>query len=176
MTRSRVRHGSIGDVRGQAVEDDELGIAEVLNASPATTSPDRPVEEVALELVERGLSGMPVLDGDGALIGIVSEYDLIARSGRTVGEIMSRGVITATEEVSVAEIVRLMGLHGIRLVPIVRDGQLIGVVSRTDLIRRFVATRWRCPVCGAAEHGLERPERCAACGASEADLILERTE
>jgi CBS domain-containing protein len=158
------------------VAEDELGIAEVVNAAPATTSPDRPVEEVALELVGRGLSGMPVLDGEGALVGVVSEYDLIARRGRTVGEIMSHGVITATEEASVAEVVRLMGLHGIRLVPIVRDGRLVGVVSRTDLIRRFVATRWRCPTCGAAEYGLERPERCATCGANGADLILERMD
>ena len=142
----------------------QLGIGDVLNRTPATTTPERPVDEVALELLGRGLSGMPVLAGDGALIGIVSEYDLIAKRGRTVGDVMSRGVVTATEDVSAAEVARLMGLHGIRLVPIVQAGRLVGVVARADLVRLFATTRWVCGTCGATERGLERPTRCGACG------------
>jgi CBS domain-containing protein len=150
-----------------------VSIADVIDAAPAATAPDRPVEEVALELLGKGLSGMVVLDADGALVGIVSEYDVLTRKGRTVGEIMSRGVISATEDVAPAELARLMGLHGIRLVPILRDGRLAGVVSRADLVRLYATTRWRCETCGATEHGLARPNRCAVCDAT--GFALERT-
>lgn len=159
---------------GNRTEDEpHLGIAAVMNANPATTSPDRSVQEVAIELVGRGVSGMPVLDAGGALVGIVSEYDVIAKRGRTVGDVMSRGVIAATENADAAEIARLMGLHGIRLVPICRDDRLVGVVARPDLVRLFATTRWVCRACGAAERGLARPQRCAAC--ESPDLALERT-
>jgi CBS-domain-containing membrane protein len=113
---------------------------------------------------------MPVLDAEGVLVGVVSEYDVIAKRGRTVGDVMSRGVVTATEDAGAAEIVRLMGLHGIRLVPIIRDDRLVGVVTRSDLVRLIATTRWVCRACGAAERGLDRPERCFACGGLEVDL------
>src|SRR5687768_18614402 len=118
---------------GEATTQQGLSIEEAMNRTPATTSPERPVEEVALELLGKGLSGMVVLDVGGMLVGVVSEYDVVTKKGRTVGEIMSRGVISAGETASPAEVAGLMGLHGIRLVPIQRDGRLVGVVSRADL-------------------------------------------
>lgn len=154
------------------IPDDRLGIAEAIDRAPATTTPERPLDEVALELIGRGLSGMPVLDAGGALVGIVSEYDLIAKRGRTVGDVMSRGLVAAAEGTDAAELARLMGLHGIRLVPIVEEGRLVGVVGRADLVRLFATTRWVCRACGGAERGLARPERCAECGG--VGFMLER--
>ena len=153
--------------------DDRLGIAEAIDRAPATTTPERPLDEVALELVGRGVTGMPVLDGEGNVVGIVSEYDLIAKRGTTVGDVMSRGVITAAEGAEAAELARLMSLHGIRLVPILREGTLAGVVSRAGLVRLFATSRWVCRACGAAERGLIRQARCAICDGT--DIRLERT-
>jgi CBS domain-containing protein len=141
-------------------------VRDAIDRTPATATPDRPIEAVALELLAKGLSGMVVLDGGGALVGVVSEYDVLTKKGRTVGEIMSRGVISAGEGTEAAEIARLMGRHGIRLVPIVREGRLVGVVSRADLMRRYATTHWRCQTCGAAERGLEQPARCDVCDAT----------
>jgi CBS domain-containing protein len=155
--------------------DDRLGIADAIDRDPATTTPDRSLDEVALELIGRGLSGMPVLDADGRLVGIVSEYDLIAKRGRTVGEVMSRGVVSAAEDAEAAELAGLMGLHGIRLVPICRDERLVGVVDRGDLVRLFATTRWVCQACEAVERGLARPDRCAACGGTEFRLDRDRS-
>ncbi len=113
-------------------------VREIMTGDVVTTSPDRTVDDFARELLDRGYSGMPVVDGDGALIGMVSEYDVISKRGRTVGEIMSRGVISVTEDTDTDQVAGIMGLHGIRRVPIVRDGRLVGIVSRTDLLRLFV--------------------------------------
>ena len=156
-----------------AASDDRLGIAEVIDRAPATTSPDRSLEEVVLDLVGRGISGMPVLDEHGVLVGVVSEHDVIAKRGQTVGDVMSRGVISSGEDAEAAELARLMGLHGIRLVPILRDGALVGVVSRAGLVRLYATSHWVCRNCGAAERGLSRPRRCGICGGS--DFSLERT-
>jgi CBS-domain-containing membrane protein len=141
-------------------------IRDAMDRTPPTTTPDRPIEEVALALLATGRSGMVVLDAGGAPVGIVSEYDVLTKKGRTVGEIMSRGVISAGEGSEPVEIARLMGLHGIRLVPIVHEGRLVGVVSRADLMRRYATTHWRCRACGATERGLEQPARCAICDAT----------
>jgi CBS domain-containing protein len=113
-------------------------VREIMSADVATTTPDRAVADFARELLDRGLSGMPVVDADGALIGMVSEYDVISKRGQTVGEIMSRGVISVTDDTDTDQVAGLMGLHGIRRLPVVRDGRLVGIVSRTDLLRLFV--------------------------------------
>src|SRR5262245_25140954 len=94
-----------------------LPIRDIMSTDVTTTSPDTAVSDFAQELVKRGLSGMPVLGSDGALIGMASEYDVISKRGRTVGEIMSRGVITVDESASADQVAALMGLHGIRRVP-----------------------------------------------------------
>jgi CBS-domain-containing membrane protein len=110
----------------------------IMSEDIATTTPDRSVLDFARELLDRRLGGMPVVNTGGSLVGMVSEYDVISKRGQTVGEIMSRGVISVTEETTVDQAAGLMGLHGIRRLPVVRDGRLIGIVSRTDLLRLFV--------------------------------------
>ncbi|HEY7030235.1 MAG TPA: CBS domain-containing protein [Thermomicrobiales bacterium] len=114
-------------------------VREIMSTDIATTNPNRPVLDFARELLARGLSGMPVVDTDGALVGMASEYDVISKRGDTVGEIMSRGVISVPDDAGSDQVAGLMGLHGIRRLPVVRDGRLVGIVSRTDLLRLFVA-------------------------------------
>ena len=81
---------------------------------------------------------MPVVDSSGKVIGMVSGFDVISKRGRTVGEIMSRGVVSVKPGDSLDAVIQLMGLHGIRRVP-VREGELlVGIISRSDLLAHFV--------------------------------------
>jgi CBS domain-containing protein len=109
------------------------------------------------------ISAVPVLDGRGRLIGILSEGDLLRRAetgterrrswwgmfglgsaelaaefvkshGRKVADVMTRDVVTAREDTPAHAIAQLMEMHGIKRVPIVEDGQLRGIVSRADFL------------------------------------------
>src|SRR5688572_5270477 len=90
-----------------------VAIAEVMTTDVVTTAPDRPVEDVARELRARGFGGLPVVDDAGKLVGIVSEFDVISKRGRTVREVMTPDVISIGEEAGADEVTRLMGHHGI---------------------------------------------------------------
>lgn len=147
-------------------------VSEVMTTDVHTTRPETPIEEVARELRLRRLGGLPVIDERGILVGMVSEYDVISKPGKTAGDIMSRGVISVGDEASAQQVTQLMGLHGIRRVPVVRDGKLVGIVSRSDLLELYSLVRWVCPSCGDYERGFARPERCPRCGST--DLTLER--
>ena len=83
-------------------------------------------------------TGVPVVDVSGALIGVVTEYDIISKQGDTVGEIMSRGVVTVTAETTAQRVIDLVGLHGIRGIPVLADGKLVGLVTRADLVKLFL--------------------------------------
>jgi len=130
---------------------------------PATTV-DTPIAAVIAELERNDLGGMPVLDDEQKLIGMVTEYDIISKRGLTTGSIMSRGVITVQESTPVGELVELMGLHGVRQLPVVHEGQLVGIVTRRELMRHYARTIWVCEQCGTQEPGLLRPLKCPGCG------------
>jgi CBS domain-containing protein len=110
---------------------------DIMTSEVVSTTADAAIWTVARQLIEHGYGGMPVLGPDGALIGMLSGFDVISKDGATVGEIMSRGVVWANPDDSLEDVVQLMGLHGIRRVPVCRDGALIGIVSRSDLLRHY---------------------------------------
>lgn len=114
----------------------ELMTREVVTASPST-----PVGDLARALLQHQIGGVPVVDGGGTLVGMVSGFDVISKSGATTAEIMSRGVVSVTEDSGVEDVVSLMGLHGIRRVPVVANGRIIGIISRSDLLRHYVGDR-----------------------------------
>ncbi len=58
------------------------------------------------------------------LVGVITEYDIVSKRGEMVGDIMSRGVVTVTDDTSAARVVELVGLHGIRGIPVLHDGAL----------------------------------------------------
>jgi CBS domain-containing protein len=102
-----------------------------------------PVEEAAALLTGARLTALPVVDERDRLVGIVSEADLVrdpldgrrAPRPRTVAGAMTTGVVTLPPDAAVSELTRLMSDHGLRVVPIVEGGRLIGVVTRGDLLR-----------------------------------------
>lgn len=119
-------------------EQTVVPVREIMTGDLETTTPETTIAELARQLLDGGYSGMPVVDTEGVLVGMVSEYDVISKRGATVAEIMSRGVISVAEDAGTDQVAGIMGLHGIRRVPVLRDGRLIGIVSRTDLLRLFV--------------------------------------
>src|SRR5262245_20582177 len=133
---------SCGEHRMGITDRSALPVREIMTERVVTTTPDRPIDEVARQLRHRAFSGMPVVDGDGDLVGMVSSYDVISKRGRTVGDIMSRGVVDAPEDADAGQVAALMGLHGVRRVPIVRDGRLVGIVTRADLLRLITTVSW----------------------------------
>ncbi len=114
---------------------------ELMTRAVITATPTMPPEELARLLLVNAIGGVPVVDETGSLVGMVSGYDVISKTGTTTGEIMSRGVVSVTETSGVEEIVSLMGLHGIRRVPVCNDGHLVGIISRSDLLRHYARGR-----------------------------------
>jgi CBS domain-containing protein len=117
-----------------------------------------PVESAAELLTEKAVTALPVVDADGALVGMVSEGDLLwhrvptdptahlwrhlenstERRPGIVREVMSARVVTATPDADVADIAEMMLRHNVRSVPIVEDRDVVGIVSRRDILRAAV--------------------------------------
>jgi CBS domain-containing protein len=128
------------------------------------------VEDAARILARNRISGLPVVNEGGMLMGLVTEHDLIAKQGRQVTDIMSRGVITVSPDTEVEAVQHLLTNQRIRRVPVVEDGRVVGIVSRSDLVRQ-IAMRWVCGVCGEIVSGLEPPATCPRCGADESAFV-----
>jgi CBS domain-containing protein len=99
-----------------------------------TISSTASVRELAKLLTQNNISGIPVKDNKGKIVGIATQADVVGKKGKQVKSIMSREIISVTEETPVAEIARLLTAHRIRRVPVMRDGKLVGIVSRADIV------------------------------------------
>ncbi len=158
--------------------------SDVMTSTVVAAGPDTPVREIARLLLEKGISAVPVVDGGGAPLGMVSEGDLIGRSDaarearrdwwlallaegealsdeflahagskeRTARDIMSAPLVTVGEATEVAEIARLLAAYHIKRVPVVRDGRIVGIVSRADLLRALAAEEADAAAAPAARH------------------------
>lgn len=133
---------------------------EFIKAPVVSVNPNTTVREIALLLSHRKISAAPVVDGK-KIVGIVSERDLLQRRelgteltlmgqgeydvdiakarGMHVCDVMSGDVITVSQDASLAEIVEIMLTKKIRRVLVTRDGELAGVVSRSDIVRVLAA-------------------------------------
>jgi len=151
----------------------EPAVERVMRTGVGTIRPDQPLIEVALALRDAAISSLPVVDESSALVGIVSEYDVLGKPGATAQDVMSRGVITVSADAAVTDAARLMGQHGIHVIPVVDGAQVLGVVTRSDLIGLFAETRWICSACGVKTFGLFRPKACLACGGAMVRLDAE---
>jgi CBS domain-containing protein len=102
---------------------------EVITVGPAT-----PVKELARILTRHRISGV-LVESRGKVLGVVSEGDLVAKKGKQVKDIMSKKVIGVAEETPVEEIAALMTTHKIKRLPVFREKELAGIVSRADIVR-----------------------------------------
>jgi CBS domain-containing protein len=142
--------------------------ADIMVTDVITLHVDDTVQTAARVLLDHRISGAPVLDAQGRLVGMVSEGDLIRRAeigtekrrswwlelltgaeekardfvrahAVKVADVMSKDVIAAGEDASLNEIATLLERHGIKRLPIVRDGRPVGIVSRANLLQAFAS-------------------------------------
>ncbi|MFF5924242.1 CBS domain-containing protein [Streptomyces flavochromogenes] len=103
---------------------------EVVSAVPAAS-----FREVAKMLAEHDISGVPVVDEDDHVVGVVSESDLLARHELTARELMNTPAVTIHAEETVADAARLMVRRGVERLPVVdEEERLVGIVTRRDLL------------------------------------------
>ena len=136
---------------------------DIMTSDVITIGPEASIHDVARLLSDCHISGAPVVDGDGHMIGLVTEADLIGKDGATVADIMTTRVLTAQEDTPVELIAQLLTSNRYKRLPVVRGERLVGVVSRADIVR-MMASRWACQVCGAEQAG-HQPVVCESCGA-----------
>jgi CBS domain-containing protein len=137
---------------------------QIMTRSVVTVSPDTTIVDAANLMLQRHVSGLPVLDASGKLVGIVSEGDFIRRSeigtgrkrgrwlrfilgpgqsasdfvhehGRKVSEVMTKSPLTIAEDTSLAEIVELMEKKHVKRLPVMRGDKVVGIVSRANLLQ-----------------------------------------
>ena len=143
-----------------------MNVSEIMTTNVITVREEAAVEDAARLLARHRISGLPVVNRSGALTGVVTEYDLLAKQGATVADIMSRGVISVSPETDVDAVAHLLASRRVRRVPVVAGGRLVGIVSRSDLVRQ-IALRWVCVTCGEVVRGEVAPESCPCCGAPD---------
>ena len=149
-----------------------MKVREIMTSDVISVFEDSTIEAAARVLAGQRISGLPVVNATGSPIGMVTEYDFISKKGQTVADIMSRGVISVTEDTDVEEVAHLLTNRRIRRVPVLRGDQLVGIVSRADLIVQ-IAMRWVCPVCGEVLRGPAAPEQCPRCQAPQSVFTHE---
>lgn len=140
-----------------------MRVQQIMTREVVTVGPEADLRDVAKILVENGISGLPVCGVRRELLGIVTEGDILVKEagprdesralGRLTGtgakrarkaraltarDAMTTQVVTISPYASVAEAARRMSDLGIKRLPVVKDGDLVGIVSRTDLVRAFV--------------------------------------
>ncbi|ESY77384.1 CBS domain-containing protein [Mesorhizobium opportunistum] len=143
--------------------------AEAIMSKPVIcTDPSASIAEVAGLMLSKKISGLPVISGDGTLVGIVSEGDFLQRgelgtqqkrsrwlellvspgkaadeyvraNGRRIEEVMSDSVVTASPAASLAEIVDLMMHHHVKRIPIVKSRRVVGIITRSDIVRALLS-------------------------------------
>ncbi|BCH28636.1 hypothetical protein MesoLjLc_05660 [Mesorhizobium sp. L-8-10] len=135
---------------------------DVMTTKVVTVSPDHSIRHAAKIMMENGVSGLPVVDDEGRLVGIISEGDMLRRTelglegmvlpeqeqadreqrarsyvkahSWRVSDVMTPAPVVVGEEASLARIAALMGEREIKRVPVLRDGTLVGIVTRADLL------------------------------------------
>jgi predicted transcriptional regulator len=116
---------------------------DIMTKEVVSTRPACKVEEVTRVLCFHGISGLPVTDDDCNVIGMVSEADILARkTGQdTIQDIMSSPPVTIAEDARLEEIAAVLTEKKIKRLPVVRDGKLVGIVSRADVVRALAGRR-----------------------------------
>ena len=142
-----------------------LKVKDLMTKDVITVSPDMTVKDAANMLFERNISGLPVVDSENRIVGMITEKDIIkmalpsyfddvgslsflpsfepfdkrlAQADKIlVKDIMRKEVVTTTEDENIVEVARLMVVKLARRIPVVRDKKLIGIIARSDIVREM---------------------------------------
>jgi CBS domain-containing protein len=144
--------------------ESQMRVGHFMNTKVVTIRPDATVADAARLMLAGDISGLPVTDPAGHVVGIVTEHDLLRRHTAGVGwqplhwlqlmierseivnesdrfreakveEVMTRNPLTVAEDTPIGEACHLVEKHGIKRLPVVREGRLVGIIARTDLVR-----------------------------------------
>jgi CBS domain-containing protein len=107
---------------------------DIMTRDVITVSPTATVKNLAMTLIKNQISGAPVAGRNGKIIGVVSEADIVAKKGKDVKTIMSKNIISVTEDTAVEDIAKLMTTHRIKRLPVMRGAEVVGIVSRADIV------------------------------------------
>lgn len=144
-------------------KEDSMHVQELMTTPVLSIGPEASLKDVAVLFLERGISGLPVCDAENRVLGVISEGDILlkesgpdsrngprlarlaGRSGRggaksiatTVREAMTTPAITISPRSNITEAARLMTEHAVNRLPVVKGVELVGIVTRTDLVRAF---------------------------------------
>ncbi len=133
-------------------ESQSVKVKDYMARKLITFSPEQPMYEVAEELMKHKISGGPVVDAEGALVGIVSEgdclkevvkgkYDNMPIFSGTVGEHMAQKVVTVDPDLNIFEVARMFLQMRFRRFPVVKNGKLVGQISQKDVMKAVFHTK-----------------------------------
>ncbi|HEX5178239.1 MAG TPA: CBS domain-containing protein [Gemmatimonadaceae bacterium] len=144
-----------------------LAVRDVMTIRPHTTRPEVVLRDAAREMVRAGVGGLPVVDADGMLVGMLSERELMRHmlvnaaffgggrgahgesvrhaggadhTRRTVRDVMTRQVLCVSPDQPLAEVASVMSNKDVERVPVVRDGRLVGFLTRGDIVRKLIGS------------------------------------
>jgi len=122
----------------------------IMTTDLITVRPDASIESAIEILLSESISGLPVTDDDGRLVGVITEFALLAVTydkrvkNHTVSQHMTREVITVDISDPISRIADLCIVHRVRRVPVMHDGRMIGVITRRDVLRALVEQSAAC--------------------------------
>jgi CBS domain-containing protein len=145
-----------------------MNVSDVMTSSPVITRPEASLEEAAKLMVGHRISGLPVVDFAGRVVGMITEGDLIRRAelgtdgrapgwlsqflapgraadryvhshGLVVREVMTEKVLSVEPDTPLCEVVQVMESQQVKRLPVVQNGKLVGIVSRADLLRALLS-------------------------------------
>ena len=139
-----------------------LRAKDVMNAYVLTVEADATLRRAAEVMLEHNVNGLPVVSSQGVLVGLVGIKDVIRmphrQAGRSyiifypgferkarlldevlVSEVMSSPVVVVSEDAILGEVMTIVLDRGVHPVPVLRDGQLVGIIGRADLVRAMLA-------------------------------------
>jgi CBS domain-containing protein len=161
-------HPGVSDTARANTGADPVRVRHVMSTDVVTVSPDTPVQDIADLMIQQRISSVPVVDRAGRLVGIVSDGDLISRveigteprrswwrsllngarvaayeyvrtHGRKASDVMTRDPVTTTEFTPLQKAVGLLEKRRFKQLPVMRGERLVGMISRTDLIRNLAS-------------------------------------
>jgi CBS domain-containing protein len=136
---------------------DQLAVRDLMTSRPRSVSPDTPLRDAAIDMVRAGVAGLPVVDDAGRVIGMLGQRELLQHMltsylqrggavpsndtrGRTVRDVMTRQVLCVSPEQPLAEVASMMTHKDVDRVPVVREGRLVGFLTRGDIVRKLIGS------------------------------------
>jgi len=115
---------------------------EIMHKSVLTATPRASVRDIAIKLVTNRISGIPVTDRDGVVLGVITEENILRALMEQKGletlsaqDIMSKDLVAVRTDTSLEGVMQILHDEGIRRVPVTEGGRLVGIISRSDVIR-----------------------------------------